>query len=243
MIHRLFCGQRNWVTKVLFIAFLCALSPVSTSLSAAEENVTPAMGLNAKGLLFTFNGLAMLGTGAFNGGIGGKFFFMENIAGRAGVQFLMVNKTVPANPPVGVAGTDGSQSAFQIGISPAIEYHLSKARLSPFIGGGILFSSTSTKNKSAVTGGAASVEIQNAANGENIDNTVYYAGMTFGISGLGGVEFFITNEISLSAEYQVGFSLISRYPQKVVNGVETKVGSRNTFGISNNGNLTVAFYF
>jgi len=170
MIRRIFTGRKNVIAKALVVALFCSILPISINAQAAtSEGVLPAIGLNAKGLLFTFNGLSFLGTGVFNGGIGGKYYLQESIALRTGLQFLMVSKSIPANPPVGVSGTDGSQSVFQIGVSPAIEYHLSKARLSPFVGGGLLFSTTSTVNKTAVTGGAASVETDNATGGETID--------------------------------------------------------------------------
>jgi hypothetical protein len=239
MINRRFSDLRNWKTKVLFTALCCTMLPIS----AANAEVSPTIGTGSKALLFSFSGLSFLNANAFNGGIGGKYFLMENLALRGGLQFMSVSKSIPANPPVGVTGTDGSQSAFQLGINAAAEYHLSKARVSPYVGGGLLFSTTSTNNKTPVTGAAASVETKNARNGENIDGTTYLGGLSFGVSGLGGVEFFITNEISLAAEYQLGYTLLSRYSEKVVNGLETKVGSKNTIGITSTGALTLAVYF
>jgi opacity protein-like surface antigen len=240
MIRCRFSSVRNWKTKVLFTALCCTMLPIS---AFAEGEVAPTIGVGSKAILFSFNGLAILGAGAFNGGIGGKYYLMENLAARGGLQFLTVSRSIPANPPVGITGTDGSQSAFQLGLNAAVEYHLSKSRVSPYVGGGFLFLTTTTNNKTAVQGALASVETQNAANGETIDGVPYYAGLNFGLMALGGIEFFITNEISLGAEYQLGYNLNSRYNQKIVNGLETKVGNTNTIGIKATGLLTLAVYF
>jgi hypothetical protein len=241
MTQRLFSSQKKWTIKSLVIASVCAIIPASTSFAASD--FTPGNVAGSKALLFSFSGLSVLGGGAFNGGIGGKYYLTEPLALRAGLQFLTASQSLPANPAVGQPGTDGSRSATQIGINAAIEYHLAKARVSPFVGGGILFSSTSTDYKSPVAGTGATVETQNARAGEVIDGTTYTGGLSLGFAGLGGIEFFITQELSLSAEYQLGFAMKNRYAEKVVNGLETKVGGTNTFGITASGLLTLAVYF
>jgi hypothetical protein len=210
-----------------------ATVPVATR---ASEDVSSSIGLGAKSVLFSFSGLSFLGAGAFNGGIGGKYFLWESMALRGSLQFLTANQSLPAT----ATGTDGSRSATQFGLSAAVEYHLLKTRVSPYVGGGLLFSTTSTTFKSNTTTPQATTN--NSSTGETIGTTTYLGGTGFGINGLGGIEFFITKELSLSAEYQLGYSLLSRADQ--VSGTTTiKNGSLSTFGITATGLLTLACYF
>lgn len=220
----------------LFALLFCTMIPLSTCLA---EDVGSSVGLNSKAVLFDFSGLSFLGAGAFNGGFGAKYFLMESLALRASLQFLTVSQSTPANAS---PGTDGSTSATQFGLSAAAEYHLLKTRVSPYVSGGLSFSTTSTTNKSVVIGAGAQTTTKNRIAGETINGVTYDAGLNFGINGLAGVEFFITKEVSLAAEYQLGYSVLSRYDQDVA-GTPTKAGSLNSFGISATGLLTLAFYF
>jgi len=224
----------------LFALLFCAMIPLSACLA---EDVGSQVALNSKAVLFDFSGLSVLGAGAFEGGFGGKYFLTDVLALRGSLQFLTASQSNPANPPAGVTGTDGSSSATQFGLSAAAEYHLLKTRVSPYVGGGLSFSSTSTENKTAVTGTTPQTTVKNSGAGQSVGGTTYFAGFNFGVGGLAGIEFFITKEVSLAAEYQLGYSLLSRYDQETVGGATIKEGSLNSFGISATGLLTLAFYF
>jgi len=240
MKHCFHSGRKNTLSKKLIAMFFCAAVPISTCIAA--DDVTPSIELNSKAMLFSFSGLSVLGAGAFNGGFGGKYFIMNSLALRGSLQFLTASQSTPANPPAGVTGTDGSISATQFGLTAAMEYHLLKTRVSPYVGGGLSITTTSTENKNPVTGTTAQTTTKNSAAGETVGSTVYHAGLGLGINGLAGVEFFITKDISLAAEYQLGYSLLSRYDQSI-GAATTKEGSLNSFGISSTGLLTLAFYF
>ena len=213
---------------------LCTMIPLSTCLA---EEIAPSIGLHSKAMLFSFSGLSVLGAGAFEGGFGGKYYLMENIAIRGSLQFLTASASTPGTI------TDGDTSATRFGLSAAAEYHLLKTRVSPYVGGGLSFSTTSTSDKNAVnTAGGTQTTTKNKIGGESIGGKTYLGGTGFGINGLAGVEFFIAKEVSLSAEYQLGYSLLSEADQ-VAGTVTTKAGSINTFGITATGLLTLAFYF
>jgi hypothetical protein len=186
-------------------------------------------------MLFSFSGLSVLGAGMFNGGFGGKYFIANSLALRGSLQFLTASQSTPANP----SGTDGSSSVTQFGLSAMVEYHLLKTRVSPYVGGGFSFSSTSTSDKAVVNGPGAQTTIKNGP--VTFGGVSYLGGLNFGINGLAGIEFFITKDISLAAEYLLGYSLFSQYDR--VAATTTKEGSTNSFGISSTGLLTLAFYF
>lgn len=228
--------------KVRFMSGLVALL-VSVSVSMAQD-VTAPNAAGTKALLFSFSGLSELKAGSYNGGIGAKYFLTAPIAIRAGLQFGMQSQVVKTTLASG--GKDGSNSATIMGITLGAEYHLSFARVSPFVGGVINYVTGSTTQKSPI----------NSANGPEVtikNGTIpgYTApGNAFGIAGLGGVEFFITKELSLSAEYQLGYSLPMGYTQTTttVTGtgstdVKVEYEGITRFGISNNGALTLSVYF
>jgi hypothetical protein len=244
MIRRSFSVHRNWKSRVFTVALCCAMFPISASFA---EDFAPANGVGSKAVLFSFSGLANLGAGAINGGIGGKYFFTEAIAGRAGLQFLTASEgELPANPIAGSSVKEGSRSATQFGLNLGAEYHFIKSRVSPFFGGELSFSTMGTSHDYPLVGTGSQVTVNNSVGGETIDGQSYKAGLGFGIAALGGVEFFITKEISLGAEYQLGYKLKSRYEEKDINQnppAQTKAGGIHSFGITNAGLLTLAIYF
>jgi opacity protein-like surface antigen len=210
---------------------------VAASMSFAQD-VSPDINTGSKALLFTFSGLDGLGAGAYNAGIGGKYYLMEPIALRASLALSTSSEDDPT-------GAFGSSSGMMFGISAGGEYHLSFNRVSPYVGGEIGFSTVSTKIIDSVTVPAAAKRTQ-----KNVDDALDYTpGKSLTIGGLGGVEFFITKEISLGAEYTLGWSLPLGYKAKTITEGTVKdertvdVPGRSDFGIYNNGALTLAVYF
>jgi hypothetical protein len=224
---------------------------------ASAQDFTTSVAQKSKAMLFTLQGLASLGAGDFNGGFGAKYYLSNAMAIRVGLGLLMANENIPL--PDGQSGTEGSRSATGFGINAAVEYHLLPTRVSPYIGGGVGFSSTSTNFEALVQAPATFQRTtENSTTGENIGGSTYFAGSAFNIGALLGVEFFVTKEISLSAEYQIGYTAIATPDEKdnPVAGttVTTKtggvsfigIGSSNStggFGLGNGGALTLSVYF
>jgi opacity protein-like surface antigen len=201
-------------------------------------------------MLFSFSGLATLGASEFDGGIGAKYYLLDQLALRIGLPFAYANQSIPANAPAGSTGTDGSTSAVRFGLSAAAEYHLLKTRVSPYVGGGLGFTNTSTKSKTAVVAPLTQSTTDNRAAGETIGGNGFAAGTAFDVGGIAGVEFFIVKELSLSAEYQLGYLMNARSDQKVTTVVgttttttTTQEGTLSQFGISAAGVLTLSVYF
>jgi hypothetical protein len=217
-----------------------------SSYGAAQVNTSVSSG--SKAVLFSFNGLDVLNAGAFKGGFGGKYFLSNQLAIRGGLQLGFASETIPANPGPGGASVDGNISASTFGLNGAVEYHLTSQRVSPYLGGGAELSFTRTQSKSAEVGNPppAQTVVQDRIGGENIDGVTYNPGTLFGVYGILGVEFFIVDDLSLSAEYHLGISFTSQPDQQVTTGnttVTTIGGSSSEFGIGTGGMLTLAVYF
>lgn len=231
--------------KKIFIVLFISLLTVS-SVSMAQDDNYPATASGSTALLFEFNGFDNLRANNFEGGMGAKMYFTRNLALRGSLQFAHANVDIPANPPAGQTGTDGSQSGTTFGLSVAVEYHLAQRRVSPYIGGGASFSSTSTESETATIGNTPQVTVKNRFGGENVNGQTFTAGTEFGIFALAGAEFFLFRELSLSAEYRLGFSSLSQKDQEATVGNTTSTttgGSATGFGITSQGVFTLAFYF
>jgi len=214
---------------------------------ALGQGVNPNFNAGSKAMLFTFDGFSTLRAGSFDGGIGAKYYFGRNTALRAALQFANASEDIPANPAPGQQATDGEESGTQFGVSGALEFHLGSKRASPYFGGGLSFSTTSTESRNAIIGPSTNqTTVENDRNGENVNGRGFLGGTTLGVFALAGVEFFLFNEVSLAAEYRLGINKISRADEKVSQGnqtVTTKLGSGSDVGISNSGLLTLAVYF
>ena len=216
---------------IALVVSLTLLAPAAWS-----EDVTPEIAAGSKAVLFTFQGLSVIEALAYNGGVGFKYYLFDPFALRASLLFGLADQGTPA--PAG--GTAGDANAWSVGLNVGAEYHLLKTRVSPYVGGTMGFLSTSTSKKDPVaTGGTAT----------KYENTVILGltpGFNFNIAALAGVEFFIVKELSLSAEYRLGYSVTAPYDAKTTTAgttVTVKSGALSTFGITSVGALTLAFYF
>jgi opacity protein-like surface antigen len=213
----------------------------------AFAQVTPNLQSGSKALLFSFAGLDNLNANSFNGGIGGKYYLSPTMAARGGIQFVSASRDIPANPGPGQTAQDGEISATTLGLNGAIEVHSGSGRVSPFLGAGIAFSTTSTENKQVNFGPSSEQRvIKNDRAGETINGNSFLAGTRFDVFGLLGAEFFIVKELSLAAEYRFGFSKISGKDEEDTQGTSSdkfKAGSASGFGITTAGVLTLSFYF
>ena len=210
--------------KKLF-AILVAITLVASFVYAGDD-ITPAAKAGATSLNFTFGGLGTFNLGGFgpsaqyptdpNGdytstpaGISLSFFTSNTAAIRIGLQAQYMNKTFPYN---GTNGTDGTGSAFAAGVSLDFLGYMgsSNSRVRPYLGGGLLFTLSSNDYKPAVPSGVTQSETKNSQP----------AGIQAAVVGIAGAEFFIYNEISISAEYQLNvFGIQSLSDTKYTSGI------------------------
>jgi opacity protein-like surface antigen len=229
--------------RIFYIGIVILIS-VTGALEAQEQSKT-VDGTN-KALIFSFSGLTNLNLNSYEGGIGAKFFSEPNMAFRGGLQFANAGASIPANPPAGQTGKEGSQSAIQIGVSAAIEIHFSLSRISPYLGGGLGMMFTSTESKNAVFGNTVQTTTKNNRNGESISGTTYFGGTTYRFFGMGGMEYFVSQNLSLSAEYRIGYSTTARYKEELITGnttISSDLGRTFSLGFSTGGSLAIAVYF
>ena len=192
----------------------------------------------SKALLFEFSGLDNLGANSFNGGFGGKYFINNRVAIRGSLQFMTIDETIPFQG----TGVNGKTEADRFGISAAIEVHFDTSRVNPYFGGGLGLAFTSTESKTAESNPADQITIKNDSNGE----FGYYGGTEFVLFGMIGVEIFIFDQLSLAAEYRLGYGNNSRKDMETTQGTTTTTieqGSIIGFGLESSGALILAVYF
>jgi opacity protein-like surface antigen len=231
---------------VLSILMVFLTVPASTSFG---QDFTTSVGQGAKAMLFSFDGLATLNATEFDGGFGAKYYLMDQLALRIALPFAFANQSVPL--ATGQTGTDGSMSGVRWGLSAAAEYHLLKTRVSPYVGGGLGFANASNKIKSTIVSPSTlQTTTDNRAVPLVVGNNTFVAGTSFNVGGIAGVELFIIKEVSLSAEYQLGYTMIALADQKITvadatttTTTTTKEGTLSQIGISTAGFLTLSVYF
>jgi opacity protein-like surface antigen len=230
---------------VILIAIL-----VLAGSAAFGQDVVPSVNAGSMGVLFEFSGLANLGAGAYQGGIGGKLYLSDRMAVRVAAQFQYASVNDKAHPVAPQRGIDGSESGTTFGLLAAIEYHLGKGRARPYIGAGALFSTTSTDYKPMVTG-ANPIQSETKNAQQTIGGVTFTPATTFGVAGLIGVEFFLYKELSLSAEYQIMYGMMSFKDIEYSSGIPgqptitsyASPSSGSQLGIFNDGKLILTVYF
>ena len=183
----------------------------------------------------------------FENGIGAKYFFSESMAVRIGVQFANGWATIPANPPIGQQGIDGTKSALKLGFSAAVEIHTTQEWVSPYFGAGFGYSITSTEERTVEVGNPPSPPdiIKNEAFGVSIGGDQYRGETRWSGFAMAGFEFFVWKRMSLAGEYRFGFSSSSRKDETLTSGNITttrELGRASGFEISTQGVLTLAIY-
>lgn len=128
--------------------------------SNAQSQTMDSTSGGSKALLFDFAGLSNLGANAYNGGIGGKYFFSDQTALRAMLLFGLDNRTF--------AGAKNDD--IQFGLSAGLECHLPiSTHASPYVGG-ILTAKTEDTKMTGATSTSTSVGVAGIAGVEYFFN-------------------------------------------------------------------------
>ncbi|MGB7219994.1 MAG: hypothetical protein WBD07_14450 [Vicinamibacterales bacterium] len=222
---------------------LAAVGMVVLTSSVCYGQVTPNLAKGSKALVFEFNGLTTTAvTNSTTGPISGagfKYYLSPVNAVRGILELAMTNNTIAANPGTGQTGIDGSNKSSAVGVAVALEHHMGMGRLSPYIGAGGLFRTSSSETVNAVVGNPPGPQTTTKNGGGGSSNQ-------FGGFGTAGFEFFLTNQVSVSGEYRLTFTATSPKDQEVTTGATTtttKFGSQKNLGLNSSGFLTMSFYF
>jgi hypothetical protein len=213
----------SFILMVIFTIFGIAQENKS---SEKENAFVPEIKSGSTGLLFAFDG-ELLRANTYNGGIGLKYFMKDNLAIRGVLSLNYKNQNTPKSESTTY---DNESTNFNLGISGDFEYYLKKGRVSPYIGAGLGFSTSSSEQKSG---------------GYTYTNND--AGFTLSFYLLAGAELFILPELSLSAEYRLTMNSFSASDREITyTGQKTQI-TKGTSNFSINtgsiGALTISFYF
>ena len=172
---------------------LVLMAVVLVASVAMSQDVMPAAAAGAKSLNFTFGGLGTFGIGAAGagGGLGISYFLDKDAALRLGLNVGVGSTSTPA----AVTGNSEAKSS-TMDVALGVDYlmYSGTGRLRPYMGAGINVGFGSSTTEPSVTP-ALNGEVTKTTNTRGVD------GVGFGLSGIIGAEWFMYNEISLSAEY------------------------------------------
>jgi opacity protein-like surface antigen len=222
--------------KRLLALLLVALFVVSVTY--AGDPVVPKTKQGNKALLFTLGGLSNLGAGQYAGGIGGKYYFANNVAVRFGLGFNTRSETEknPISPTPTDQKGERDESSTSFTIAPGVTYNIATTgSVVAYVGAQILFVSSSTSADGI--GGS----------GFDADSKLETTSMSFGAGAILGVEWFPWDNVSFGAEYTLAFLSGSGDSESTVNGTGTKTDAPSTTSIGtsavNGANLTLSVYF
>jgi len=217
---------------ILSILFLFSILP-------AQEFNPPEKG--DKAMLFGFSGLGFLGVLEYQGGFGYKMYLSNTMALRTALMFNYNNDKNPYPEAENRIGEDGYDRTMGFGAEIAFEIHKAGGKIDPYYGVGGGFFRTTTESADPAWGVTGSTIVQPILKNQLGGG----AGMNFGAFFLLGMEYYITDNLSLAGEYHFGFDYTAALTQEIDNGtttVETKGGSSTGFGITSSGLLTLAIY-
>ena len=187
--------------KLLLVLLVVALG---ANLALAGDAAKPLTKSGQTALLFDLNGLAGLGAGNFEGGFGGKYYIANHFALRLGLGFTYNTQTDknPATPPLPTnVLSESKRTTFSVTVAPGIQYNVvTSGPVVGYIGGQVSFT-TNSDNRDGNSNGL----------GAGFTNSASYkvTGTTFGVALFIGAEWFAWDNISLAAEYRLGFSTTS----------------------------------
>jgi opacity protein-like surface antigen len=219
----------------IIIAALCML--FSIHVYAQEETYPkPNNSSGSVALLFSmsgfnaFNASGPSGNGAnapiILAGFGGRYYISDGLAIRG-----LLNFNTSSNSDTGTA----KQSSSVIGVAAGLEYHLHQVYSTDiYIGGGVGYY-TGTFTNTHVDAAHAGGENPQA----NSDNVI--SGAAFGLTVVGGFDWYIWNGIALGAEYSFGYSSLSA--SNTFNGTTTDQPTSSSLGITGGGNIHVVVAF
>ncbi len=218
--------------------------------AAFAQDFQPAAKAGAKSLNFLFGGLGAFNFGAAGGNFGGfgvSYFMSNDAALRLGLQIKSNSSTTPWNDNSGNGtnpGSDGSASTFGLGVSADYLMYMygMTPRVKPYTGLGVFLTMNSSDTKPGVSNTAANGTQTEVKNGNGNE------GLSFGLAGFAGAEFFLYPEVSISAEYALNlFSTTSRSDRvtsaKGLSDITTKQGSSTQILGFGAANATVHIFF
>lgn len=224
--------------KILTLVLVLAMA---AGFAQAGDNAKPVQKAGSMALMFDLGGLANLAAGAYQGGVGAKFYIANGFAARLSLGAGMSSTTtkypgttVPAN-----ALSESKETNTTFSIAPGIQYNLATSNaVVGYVGAQVSLSTSSRERTGNASGFGA---------GFTKDNSYNESHTSFGVAGFIGVEWFAWDNIAFSGEYRIGLATSSGKSESktATTSVSTDDPSSTTFGTSagNAAALTVSVFF
>jgi hypothetical protein len=220
------------IASAFVLAFTFGLARTSFAQDADKDVIRPLTAQGSAAFMFTINGLGSFGIGSpavgsdtVNGagplvfGVGGKWFFSDDMALRV---LLAFNTRSGDHSLADTNSTKPSQSQF--GIGAAVEKHFRPLySTSPYAGLQVSFASASQDN-----GGSGNAERK-------------FSSSTFGVAALAGFDWFFTRGIAAGAEMALGFTSTSN--SATVGSTTSNAQSVTTIALATGGDVHLVVYF
>lgn len=226
--------MKKTLALVLVLAF-------AFGLAQAGDNAKPIQKAGSTALLFDLSGLANLGAGNFQGGLGVKYYIANGFSARLGLGFNSSSTTTknPVTPTPANQLDESKYTSTSFTVAPGIQYNVATSNaVIGYVGAQVAFTTGSQERK----GNANSF-----GTGFTKDNSYNESNTTFGVAAFVGVEWFAWDNISLAGEYRFGFSTTSGKAESKTATTSTSADapSQTSLGLgsANAGALTLAVYF
>ena len=182
--------MKKFLAVVLTVVMMCGV--------VMAQDAPAGNQAGAKSMNFTFGGLGTFGLNGTGpaGGIGLSYFLSSDAAVRVGLQ---VGTTSTKTPSAINGNSDREMSTFDLGLGADYLMYMGGGRVKPYMGAGVGFTLGSSNDKKSVAGSPANgtvLEVSNYRGGAD--------GFGLSVAAIAGAEFYLYNEISLSAEYRLG---------------------------------------
>lgn len=217
---------------------LAALLLAGGTAAAQQDSIAPKTSKGDFALLFDLGGLANLAlrsfgafadTTAAGAGFGARFFVADNLALRLGLTVSGSSIDIPQGPDS--LGLSDKLEVLRLGIAPAVLVDIvTVGPVAGYVGGEV--------------GYAILNNSRDAADTSEVD--VDATSSVFSAAAILGAEWFPWRQISLSGEYQFGFSTASSSREETRAGrpaVRFENPSETTFGLQSRGTITLGVSF
>jgi opacity protein-like surface antigen len=195
-----------------YLATIVACTFLSTAVSAQEMQRSAG----DKSLSFSINELSI---SSYKTGVGGKYWLYNDIAITGSINYSKTDSDRDVDSGGGYESSDREMETY--GVTLGIEKHLASiGSVSPYYGGELRLTDGSSKQKY-----------------NNIRNKT--TTKSYGVGVLLGVEYSLASNITLGAEYSLGFSKGKRNSKSGVNRLKE---NNESMGVSNS-KLFISFYF
>jgi opacity protein-like surface antigen len=198
------------------------LALVLVASTVMAQDTTPKTKEGDHAFLFQFSGLSNLNANNYLGGAGIRWYFDDMMALRVGVNFGTTSAPTPGYNPNASPQTlneKTTNSSYGINVGLQKDFATSGAVVAYY---GAQVSWLGTSLGSQTVSGSSTTQ------------------STFGVAVLAGVEWFPWANVSLSPEYQLGFTSTGA---PSVSGASYTPPATTSFNLASTGFLTLSFYF